>query len=193
MPTRLSTSAPTSPTKCADTFGFKDKGNYACSAWTGYSCSTIAVTYSNYNDDDQAAVIANCPLSCGLCGSAENGSPPSITSAPVATPVVPAPSSSSCALSLNGCVASVGSGCATAIQHTVKCQQIKCSGQFSQHCADQSAVLNVKLTMGGSYKTTYDISADCGSCGIDSSPVSTRAPTRTPTHISTRAPTRSFW
>merc|ERR1712139_605574 len=98
----------------------------------------------------------------------------------------------------SGCVASVGSACATETQHEVKCRQIKCSGQFGQHCGDQSAVMNVKLTMGGGYKTEYDITADCGMCSLDSSsptspspPAATSAPTRTPTRTPTSATTRS--
>merc|ERR1711988_846174 len=168
--------------------------------------------YANDNMCDEPN-FCSTGTDCTDCGNCGGGTPPATTPAPVTpttrtptrTPVAPVTSapvtpsgSTSCAISLSGCVASVGSECATATQHEVKCRQIKCSGQFGQHCGDQSAVMNVKLTMGGGYKTEYDITADCGTCSLDSSsptspspPAATSTPTRTPTRTPTSATTRS--
>lgn len=175
--------------------------------------NTDTCKYANDNmcDEPKYCSVGTDCTDCGNCGSGPTPttstpvalpvtthSPTTITTRPpTATPVAPPPSSSSCSISLSSCVAMVGASCATATQHVVKCHQIRCSGQFAQHCSDQSAVMNVRMTFGGGYKTSYDISPDCGSCTLESNTPATAAPvssTRSPTYSAptTRSPTYSW-
>jgi murein DD-endopeptidase MepM/ murein hydrolase activator NlpD len=49
-----------------DTANFKDAQGFACSNWNGYNC-TRAVEDYGYSAAQEAKILANCSLSCGVC------------------------------------------------------------------------------------------------------------------------------
>merc|ERR1712194_816394 len=60
--------APTSqapPRVCEDSLGFTDYSQYGCGVWMGYDCAdALSIGYPQKDADD---LLANCPVSCGLC------------------------------------------------------------------------------------------------------------------------------
>lgn len=52
---------------CYDDATFRDEGNFECSAWIGFDCSTASSVW-RYSADGESALLEHCPRSCGLCG-----------------------------------------------------------------------------------------------------------------------------
>ena len=53
---------------CADDGGFRDESGFSCSDWQAgaFVCEDAASEHS-YSQESQAALLAACPLSCGVC------------------------------------------------------------------------------------------------------------------------------
>jgi hypothetical protein len=57
---------PGPPLPCADVPDYYDSAGYPCADWadTNFDCVRDA---ANYSEEDAAALLANCPMSCGVC------------------------------------------------------------------------------------------------------------------------------
>lgn len=70
----LTTPPPCDPAVgCCDKPGYLDEKGYACSTWVGHKCDLAVEDFegkdgSKYTDGGEKDLLANCELSCGLCG-----------------------------------------------------------------------------------------------------------------------------
>merc|ERR1719161_189812 len=58
---------------CCDKPGYLDEKGYGCATWVGHKCDLAVEDFegkdgSKYTDAGEKDLLANCELSCGLCG-----------------------------------------------------------------------------------------------------------------------------